>query len=286
MISEKVFTILIILAVIITVIYCYYNCEQHIVPVSRSNQGEYIITPKQTIEQFNSDNNTLPVKKVRFNDKVEYNYYYHPNAKTTKIKNRFQTPYAKQNETSTEESDSKTSECGLNVDQIISETNLKPKVNLTTHIQPANLEIENDKWDSSFGIPLMSQQEQSDYFVKMMDNHKKFDNSIGEFYEYVTDQSTILKTDITIDPFKMPTRSNGLKGKAIADIYDEEVKGPEAKPKKIKYQNGDITIYDNESSNNGGKIPGTNLFGFTSYKEQPQSAMFGNGFLLGNEFQS
>lgn len=168
----------------------------------------------------------------------------------------------------------------INIDRILSENKPKPVINLETKIIPSNLETNDsgDTWDSSFGLPLMSQRERSDYFVKMMDNHKKFDTSMGEFYDYLTDQSTVIKTDVTIDPFKPSVRSGNLKGKAVSDIYDEQVAGPQAKPKKIKFKNEMGTIYADESEMNGGKISGTNLFGFNGYIEQCKPASFGNEF--------
>jgi hypothetical protein len=168
----------------------------------------------------------------------------------------------------------------INIDRILSENKPKPVINLETKIIPSNLETNDsgDTWDSSFGLPLMSQRERADYFVKMMDNHKKFDTSMGEFYDYLTDQSTVIKTDTTIDPFKPSIRSGNLKGKAVSDIYDEQVAGPQAKPKKIKFKNEMGTTYMDESEMNGGKISGTNLFGFNGYIEQCKPASFGNEF--------
>lgn len=296
MITQNIFTILTIFIVVSLVIYFFYNSNDNLnLSLARNKPSEYFI--KMT--------NELPVtkKKVRFDDNIQYNYYKYPHKddshRSPKLKKKLkrdksqQTPYMRLPESDsdseikspnyvsdTSDIDSSSDFEEINIDKILSETKPRPIINLETKITPSNLEVNIDDttWDSSFGLPLMSQMEKSDYFAKMMDNHKKYDKSMGEFYEYLTDQSTVIKTDTTIDPFKPSVRSSNLKGKAISDIYDEQVAGPQAKPKKIKFKNEMGTTYVDESDMNGGKISGTNLFGFTGYADNNKSAMFGNEF--------
>lgn len=294
MISKNIFIILVIFIVIGLVIYFFYNCDQTTIS-DNPKTTEYSIKIAPT------------KKKVRFNDDIQYNYYKNypinkPINTSGKSKDKYYlTPYPKtKHQISSEErvnthfsSDSDTNinsdsckkiehfnKTDIDIDKIISSAKPKPKPNAISNIIPSNLDTTNpeDKWDSSFGLLLMSQQEQADYFVKMMDNHKKYDKSMGEFYEYLTDQSTIIKTDTTIDPFKPSTRSEKLKGKAVSDIYNEQVAGPEAKPLKIKSKCDGLTTYVGDSEMTGGKIYGTNLFGFDGYTDQCRSATFGNEF--------
>ena len=171
----------------------------------------------------------------------------------------------------------------LTEEEVINEPEIKPPIKLTkpqTNIIPSNFDTTNpdDPWDASFGMPLMSQNEQADYFFKMMENHKKYDQAIGEFYEYQTDNNTIIKTDTTIDPFAPSTKSTGLKNKPVSEIYNEQVAGPKAVPKKIKERNCMGIIYEDESSLNGGRILGTNLVGFDRFTDHLKSAGFGNEF--------
>ena len=135
-----------------------------------------------------------------------------------------------------------------------------------------------DSWDSSFGLPLMSKQEQTDYVARMINNHKKFNGSISEFFEYVTDQGAILKTDITINPFSQANGAKKLRGKTVGEIYDEQVSGPQAVPKKIKRVGSSETYYENESALNGGEFPGTHLRAFDSHAPSCRPASFGNEF--------
>lgn len=72
-------------------------------------------------------------------------------------------------------------------------------------------------WDSSFGQPLIKESEKKKFAEKIKRNHKKFEKALGCFTEYQTDNNVIVKTDITIDPFKS-------KGRYIKDIYDDSIK--------------------------------------------------------------
>lgn len=161
---------------------------------------------------------------------------------------------------------------------------MPPKVMVPSDtIIESNLDLSTvgDTWDASFGMPLMSQKEQADYFAKMMNNFSKYKEAVGEFYEYVTDQKAVLKTDTTIDPFqpsKTPEKYKSLKGKTVGEIYDEQVSGPHAKSKEIRKVTKTETFYEDESDMNGGIIPGTKLFGFDGSSSNKMPASFGNGF--------
>lgn len=147
-------------------------------------------------------------------------------------------------------------------------------------IIPSNLDLSTmgDSWDSSFGIPLMSKQEQSDYVARMINNHKKFNGAVTQFFDYVTDQKAVLKTDVSIDPFSPANGANKLRGKTVGEIYDEQVAGPQAVPMKIKSVGPMETIYENENPMNGGDFPGTHLKAFDSHAAMCKQATFGNEF--------
>lgn len=154
------------------------------------------------------------------------------------------------------------------------------------HLMPSNFDQTdpNETWDESFGLPLMSKEEKKKFFNKMQQNHKKYEKSISEFAKHQTDRSTIIKTDTTIDPFKPDHRSKKLKGQTIKEIYDAQVAGPKAKPKKIKKRTSTTVVYENESELNGGLLAGTKeLHGYDGINNSHKSADFGNEFYT-NEF--
>ncbi len=112
----------------------------------------------------------------------------------------------------------------------------------------------------------------------MQNNHKDFQRSLGQFTQYQMDNRTLLKTDTTIDPFKPEKQSKSLKGRTVKEIYDQQVAGPKAKPKKIKSRTGTSIIYEDEAEMNGGTIKGTNLCGFDGINDGFKTAAFGNEF--------
>lgn len=152
-----------------------------------------------------------------------------------------------------------------------------------TIVECNNLENTNDTWDASFGMPLMSAEEKKKYFTQMQKNFGQYTNAINQFTEYQMDQSTIIKTDNTIDPFKPSPQSSSLKGKKISEIYDQQVEGPKFKSKKILKKTNNQTIYANESELNGGHLKGTYLkgnpeFGYNKLGDKYKGADFGNEF--------
>lgn len=170
------------------------------------------------------------------------------------------------------------------IDRVLKENEFSPKINLAGNIIPSNFDIidPNQKWDSSFGLPLMEKKEQAAYFAAMMNNYSKFTDTLDRFGQYVTDQSTIIKTETTIDPFKPSTKSCQLDKKTVQEIYDKQVQGPQIVQKKIKSRTLDGIIYDNESELNGGKMSGTDVVGASgigkNFGDTWESASFGNGF--------
>jgi hypothetical protein len=285
-ISQNLFTIITTFIVIGGIIYFFYNASSN----------------KTVVEKYAVILNQPP-KRVRFDENVTCNYYTkHPNEIQKKmseknndekildkiISNSQNTPQNPVNIPHTYYPEQKK----VNLDKIQSvgvvkedvyynqrDKNILSQIN-SDSIIPSNLDLSTmgDSWDANFGMPLMSKKEQGDYFARMMDNHKKYDKSVGEFFEYVTDQKAVLKTDTTIDPFKPSTKSNTLKNKAVSEIYNEQVAGPQAVPKKIKRVTDNETYYDDETAMNGGKITGSNLFGMDEYSHQFETATFGNGF--------
>lgn len=137
---------------------------------------------------------------------------------------------------------------------------------------------DNDNWDSSFGVPLLDPKNKKNYLKKINRGHKKYTSSLSDFTSYLTDNSTVIRTDTTIDPFGNDKR-NTLKGKKVKDIYDETVVDFKARPMKIKKRTKNRIYYQNEKDMNGGKIAGTNIYGV---KESDcmnyQNADFGNEF--------
>jgi len=92
------------------------------------------------------------------------------------------------------------------------------------------------------------------------------------------DRSTIIQTETTINPFRPDHRSKSLRGRAVKDIYDEQVAGPKAKPKRVKKRTQTGVVYENESELNGGIISGTKMYGFDGINDSHKTAAFGNEF--------
>ena len=248
----------------------------------------------------NANNNFNKRKKVKFDDNVKY-YFYEKNPEEMLSESPATRAYIATMATPIK------NKTKINVDDIFStETNYSPASSrspstymsdepseisvrdylsdrvdyLSDKILPVNLEEENpnDTWDSSFGLPLMTDNAKQKFAAKMHQNHKLYQKSLSQFNKYQLDNSTLIKTDITIDPFKPEKNSKNLKGKTIGQIYDEQVAGPKAIPKKIKTRTPTSIIYENESEMNGGRIKGTNLCGFDGISGSYKTAAFGNEF--------
>lgn len=145
-------------------------------------------------------------------------------------------------------------------------------------VQPANLSESENTWDSTFGLPLMDSSNKTRLINKLRKNHDNYQKSIGQIAEYQTDRSTVIQTDVTIDPFK----SNSYDGLTVKEIYDKQTEGPRAVPKKISSTIDNLTIYSSESELNGGKLQKSNLGCFNDNQGSYQSAFFSDGFELEN----
>ena len=146
-------------------------------------------------------------------------------------------------------------------------------------VHPINQQLDqNDSWDASFGLPLVSKNQGKVHFDKMQKSNRKYEQSMSEFSEYQTDRSSIVEPEFKIDPFKPSQKSRALAGQKIKDIYDMQVACPKATPKKIKKVTRNMITYEDDSVNNGGLIPGSNLHGFDGQSNVFGSASFGNEF--------
>lgn len=218
-------------------------------------------------------------KKVRFNDDIEYNIYSDKSSTDIMV-----SPYRT--------SDSICDTNKIDVDSILSQISSDSIMsnessvsngslhdnNITNKVVPSNLPFENaeDLWHSSFGKPLLSQNEKNKFSEKIKQDHEEYEKCLGQFSKYQMDNNTIIKTDVTIDPFKK-SDENKLKNMSVKDIYDRQVAGPQIKPKNIKKTNNHSTIYEDESEMNGGFIKGTQLHGFDGASDF-KSAAFDNEF--------
>ena len=142
---------------------------------------------------------------------------------------------------------------------------------------PRNVEHPDGSWDAQFGLPLINTNSKKKIAQQIKKEHDEYNKSLGKFNKYQMDKKSLIKTDITIDPFKSENKRH-FKGKAIRDIYDEQVAGPKATPKKIIRRCGSSIIYDNESEMNGGMLSGTSMHGYNGSKYGFKSANFGNEF--------
>lgn len=249
------FIIIFIFLLFSVIIYVYYNYSTEVPETNKFKLDKKLINKKKP-------------KKVHFNDNIEYKYFSARSSSTSdkKYVDKLVSDIISDNKVGQEDDNKSFVEIDL-------ENNVVPSGISDPYHNP------EDTWDASFGLPLMSKDEKNKYFSKMQKNHKEYGKSMSEFTKYQTDNSTLIKTDITIDPFKPEHKSATLKGKTIKEIYDEQVAGPKAVPKKIKKKTPSKTIYENESEMNGGEISGTDgLHGFDGVTGSHKSASFGNEF--------
>ncbi len=168
----------------------------------------------------------------------------------------------------------------IDVDDICSDSNLfsEKELDEEPEVEPYNdPEENNDSWDARFGIPLMDDKTKNKYAKKMIQENKQYGKSFGKFQQHQLDKNAIIKTDITIDPFK-PENRQKYKGLAVKDIYDKQIAGPKPIPKKILGQTKTFTIYQDESEMNGGNITGANLSGYDNISSRFKSADLKNEF--------
>lgn len=267
MIEKKLLNIIALVAIIGIIVFFYYNRSENKKSVSKKYEIKKTVEKPTRRRPRRSRSQRNKKKRVRFSDEIKYHYYDTNNQSNEKI----------------------------DIDQILRQKKVPQSVLKDTPdvihtpalveddiniVLPINLQEENgdDAWDSNFGQPLITKNESRRHFDKMQKSNRKYEQSMSEFTEYQVDKSALVEPEFKIDPFKPSTKSNGLKNQKIKDIYDMQVATVKAAPKKIKKVTSDLVSYENDSENNGGLIPGTNLHGFDC-----QSSMFGDAS-FGNQF--
>jgi len=126
---------------------------------------------------------------------------------------------------------------------------------------PVSDKLDQDTWDYSFGLPLMSCYAKQKYTDNMNKNHQKYLNSMSEYTEHQTDKSIILQKDIEISKFNRNNDNSNI-GKKIKDIFDEQTANINVPTKNIINQTDNLITYDNESSMNAGNLLGASFSGF------------------------
>lgn len=263
MISNNIFILIIIL--IIIGIAVYFSYTYYILPKQSNITNRDITVNKERFYDIGNISTPDPIrnnnrikrnkKKVRFNNNVTYNTY------VNKKDSSLEVSYPKATDTSASIS-----------------------TYFSSDIYPNNFDTNTEAaWDDSFGLPLMNKEDKNKFVEKIHRDNSNYQKSMSQFSKYQTDNSTLIKTDVTIDPFKVESNSKSsdnstLRGKSIKDIYDQQVAGPKAKPKKIQSTTDSFIIYNNEDENNGGKIKGTDLYGYDGVSDDFKMAAFGNDF--------
>uniref|UniRef100_A0A6G6ABM8 Uncharacterized protein n=1 Tax=Borely moumouvirus TaxID=2712067 RepID=A0A6G6ABM8_9VIRU len=280
--SSNIILMILIFLIIGIVLYFFYSS------MKENFTNTNIKSKKKSSKKSCKKNCKKDIKKkrVRFNDNIEYNIYSN-RSKSSDISS----PYLTSNQHSNFDEcyiSCNKSPNEINVDSILSQVSSDCSVisnsidsesisNEDNNVVPSNLPDDAENiWHSNFGKPLLTQQEKNKFTHKIQKDHKNYEKCLGQFVKYQMDDSTVIKTDITIDPFKKPNDPN-LKNMTIKDIYDKQVSGPKAKPKNIKNTVGNTVTYDDESELNGGFIKGTNLQGFDGASDF-KSAAFDNEF--------
>lgn len=267
--ANNIMLLIIILVFIGIIVYFYYNQK-------KLSAFTLINTPK-ILNETNKAKHKKNRKKVRFDDNVTYYTYdkNYINKKSDNVKHSqidmdklFTSPQYS-NELTNSDHDTY--------------TDVRDDI-LSNDVRPANLDTillqeENSEttWDSTFGLPLMTQNEKQKHIDKIHKNYKDYEKSLGKFVKYQTDDSMLINVNTNINPFD-PNKADTIKGKTIKKIYDSYVEGPKAKPKQIKYQSDTSLIYKDESELNGGKLLGTKLSAFDKDGNDFKSANFSNEF--------
>lgn len=280
MISNNIILIIVILIAVGIIAYFYYNYKNS----SSIPEDNHVVIQNDKKTKKNT-------KRVRFNKNVKYNTYKFDSTSDNNKKSDTSTSsyiftqngQSKIDVDSIFDSITSSDTCSLGKLDIEIDNNKKDDYSIIeehTNISSGNHEKTEpeEMWDANFGLPLMNQDEKKKYIEKMKKNHKEYEKSLGQFTKYQMDNSTLIKTDITIDPFKPGHKSSSLKGKTVREIYDQQVAGPKPIPKKIKAKTANNIIYEDESELNGGVIKGTNLRGFDGINNGYKSAAFGNEF--------
>lgn len=123
---------------------------------------------------------------------------------------------------------------------------------------------DNKPWDHIFGQPLLPDEEKNKYYDNMKKEYENINKSMCKYGDYITDKSTIIETDVTINPFGSEKK---FTGKTIKEIYDKKVQGPKFKSKKIIKKTPSEIFYCNENELNGGEIIGSNLCAYDENKK-------------------
>ncbi|AKI80042.1 hypothetical protein QJ850_gp657 [Acanthamoeba polyphaga mimivirus] len=287
MISNNTITIILIIAIVAIVFYIYFQRNKSRKD-SHKNPGNYQnfdtlnndsdakimkkSVKKSTKKLLKKSNQNNQKKKVRFDKTVKYNIYKQQSPEISSHNSPFDVDtilnsiYSDQSDISEDSNCSEISELSETSNHSeLSDTNN----NLCCNIIPSNLEDDtNNYWDSSFGLPLATDEEKNKFAKQIKKNHKNYEKALGNFTKHKTDDNIIIKTDTTIEMFKSPYTSDEdetelqRKPRTVKDIYDNKVAGPKAKPKKIKYKTANMVMYENENEMNGGFIKGTNIHGF------------------------
>lgn len=284
--SNSIILVIVILIITWLVVYFYYHCKNE----TRENLTS--LAREQPVSSFISDKQittnkplTQKHKKVRFNDNVKYNTYKKINVDDILSLQKNENYIYGKSDPELDKVKNKLSEMqnkGANRLQTVSiSDNSINSMPLASNLDQSS---PGDRWDANFGVPLYTQAEQKKFVEKMQRNMENYAKSLGEMVQYQTDKNTIIQTDTTIDPFKPPVTQRGVyQGRTVKEIYDEQVAGPRAIPKRIKQKTPTTLVYEDESEMNGGIIKGSKLHGFDGIKDGFQSAAFGDGFNV-NQF--
>lgn len=222
---------------------------------------------------YNNNKQTKPKKKVRFNDNIQKNVYPklksiseysidHFSSVNEDSVNSSLNTYSLSNSDSLRNSDESTDSGYSDGTQEYSENSVQ------AYGQNNSSESE---WDAQFGVPLLSKQYQEKFKKGMLKKHQNYGNSLDEYTKYVMDNESMIEPNEEINP-------KDFYGKTIQEVYDKQTARIKPKNKKIKYQNSDITIYEDENEMNGGKMKGTNVTGFNGASGKYKSADFANEF--------
>lgn len=198
--TRNIIFILIIIVIIGLIVYSYYNrCED--IPYN----------------SYSNDN-----KKVRFNNKIQYNTVSPISSDLNSSITYNQVPK-------------------INVDNIVS-----------TSSEPESPSPEENQWASNFNSSLIDKKESDAYYKKIMKENCDTLKSMDEYNNFKDKKKYIQKKKTF----------NNLEGQTLKDIYDDQVSNVSAIPKRVKEVKDGEVIYDSESENNGGNVLESNLFAY------------------------
>ena len=103
----------------------------------------------------------------------------------------------------------------------------------------------NNRWDIAFDTPFTNNNEEQEFLSKIKKKHQKYLHSGKKYDEYNKDRDgQVIMPD---EDFNIKMDDPSLRGKKISDAYNESVRGPIFKNRKLKKMTQGNIVYEEDS---------------------------------------